>query len=287
MQGDACTAYRDPAAVYHNGIFYLYFTLVKTDPAGNVFSYTAMSKSDDFQNFSEPIILTPKDKNLNFSSPGNIIRYRNYWIMCLQTYPRPNGEKFGNSSARIWVMSSQDLENWSEPELLRVKGDNVKVEDMGRMIDPYIIENWCKPGEFWCFYKQNGVSMSYSYDLKHWSYYGFTKAGENVCVIEKDKRYYMFHSPRNGIGIMVSDDLMNWTESGKNIVLGQADWPWAQGRITAGFVIDCRHVAGVGKYLMFFHGTGPENGNASFDTHSCIGIAWSVNLFDWEFPIAD
>lgn len=284
LQGDNCSAYRDPAVVYNDGIFYLYFTLVETDSADNIFLYTAMSKSNNLQKFSEPVILTPQDKSLNFSSPGNIIRYRDCWIMCLQTYSRQNGEKYGNSSSRIWIMSSKDLENWSIPKLLYVKGDDIKVEDMGRMIDPYIIKDKCNPNKYWCFYKQNGISMSYSYNLKHWHYCGSVNAGENVCIIEKDDHYYMFHSPRNGIGIMVSDDLLNWTDTGKLITLGQLDWTWAQGRITAGFVLDCRHIAGVGKYLMFFHGTGPENEEVIFDKHACIGIAWSDNLFDWEYP---
>ncbi|PTY06079.1 hypothetical protein DB346_01550 [Verrucomicrobia bacterium LW23] len=39
---------------------------------------------------------------------------------------------------------------------------------------------------------------------------------------------------------------------------GQAGWPWARERITAGFVLDlCAHPA-VGKALLFFHGTGPD-----------------------------
>ncbi len=284
LQGNKTTAYRDPTAIYYQGTLYLYFTMVKTEPDGKVYLYTAVSKSRNLRSFTEPVILTQRDQSLNFSSPGNIIRHDNQWIMCLQTYPRQNGEKYGNNGARLWTMSSFDLDHWSEPELLRVKGSQTPDNKMGRMIDPYLIEDNNEPGKYWCFYKQNGVSMSYSYDLKNWHYSGSSNAGENVCVIKEGKRYLMFHSPHNGIGILESTDLVHWSDTGKLITLGQNSWPWAQGRITAGFVLNCRNVPDIGKYLMFLHGTGPENEEVIFDTHACIGIAWSDNLFDWEYP---
>ena len=37
------------------------------------------------------------------------------------------------------VSTPRDLENWSKPELLRVKGPDVPREKMGRMIDPYLL----------------------------------------------------------------------------------------------------------------------------------------------------
>jgi hypothetical protein len=53
---------------------------------------------------------------------------------------------------------------------------------MGRMIDPYIFPDKDEPGKWWCFYKQNGVSMSWSRDLKTWTYVGKRRAGENVAT---------------------------------------------------------------------------------------------------------
>jgi hypothetical protein len=32
---------------------------------------------------------------------------------------------------------------------------------------------------------------------------------------------------------------------------------------------------------MFFHGTGPEDEETIFDTHACIGVAWSFDLKNW------
>jgi len=44
FKGDDTTAYRDPAVLYHNNVFYLFFTLVKTED-GKIYSYTAESHS--------------------------------------------------------------------------------------------------------------------------------------------------------------------------------------------------------------------------------------------------
>ncbi|MEK3721475.1 hypothetical protein [Paenibacillus sp. FSL H8-0034] len=284
LQGNSRIAYRDPAALYHEGVFRLFFTLTETEPDGRIYMYTATSESRDLLSWSEPRKLTPRDRSLNYSSPGNVIRYQDRWVMCLQTYPRPNGEKYGNDSSRIWKMESEDLVQWTAPELLLLKGSEVPVEQMGRMIDPYLIEDKDQPGKWWCFYKQNGVSLSYSCDLEKWTYYGHERAGENVCILNEHNEYVMFHSPENGIGIMRSLDLKSWTHQQPVLTLGQQEWEWAKGRITAGFVLDCRNVAGIGKFLMFFHGSGPEDEQVIFDTHACIGIAWSDDLVEWHWP---
>lgn len=285
FKGDDTTAYRDPAAIYANGTFHLYFTLVRIE-SDSVFSYVAQSSSKDLKHWSEPQIITPRDQSLNFSSPGNVVRDGDEWVLCLQTYPRPGhvisqGVRYGNETSRIYTMRSKDLEHWKEPELIRVKGD-IPAEDMGRMIDPYLIR---KDGTWWCFYKQNGVSMSTSEDLEHWTFQGSANAGENVCILRRDDgSYVMFHSPANGIGIKTSDDLNSWSDDIAILTFGQDGWPWARGRLTAGAVIDCREVDGVGQYLMFFHGSGPlSETEGDFDRNSSIAMAWSGDLIDWTW----
>lgn len=291
FKGDGATAYRDPAALYHAGRFYLFFTLVTSDPAsGVVHMVTAASQSVDLVSWTAPRPLTPRDPARNYSSPGNVVRIGSEWVLCLQTYPRPSGEKYGNGSSRLWIMRSADLETWSTPELLRVKGPNVPDERMGRMIDPFLLQErgveGNGTGKWWCFYKQNGVSASWSDDiLATWHYAGRAESGENVCVLPDTGRggYVMFHSPDNGIGMMHSHNLTHWENIGFT-TLGQADWEWAQGRITAGFVLDLRGEPTVGKYVMFFHGSGPEDETMMFDTHASLGIAWSNDLRHWEWP---
>ena len=290
FKGNDSVAYRDPAVLYHKKLFYLFFTMVKSEADGKVYSYTAMSTSKDLRKWSDKKLLTPRDQNLDYSSPGNVIRYKNEWLLCLQTYPRPNYyvkdmPKFGTGDARIYIMRSKNLKRWSLPELLRVKGNEVSQTDMGRMIDPYLIEDKEEKGKWWCFYKQNGVSMSYTYDFKHWKYVGHTESGENVSVLNEDSTYILFHAPKNGIGIKKSTDLKHWEEFGNLITLGQKDWSWAKGRITAGTVMNLKNNANYGVYVMFFHGSGPLTEEAGdFDKNASIGIAWSKDLINWSWP---
>jgi hypothetical protein len=292
FRGDDSLAYRDPAVLYHEKTFYLFFTLTETEPDDSLFWYTALSKSQDLMHWSQPRRITPRDQNLNFSSPGNMIRLGEEWILCLQTYPIPgytrsSGElQYGTGDSRIWIMRSSDLEQWSEAELLKVKGNDVATQDMGRMIDPYLIEDKDEPGKWWCFYKQNGVSYSWSYDLENWTFSGRTQSGENVCVLIDGGEYLLFHSPENGMGVKRSTDLVSWRDVGELIILGQVDWPWAERRLTAGVVLDLRQDVDFGKYIMFYHGEGPgkENSIETFVANCSIGIAWSDDLVSWDWP---
>ncbi len=285
FRGDATTAYRDPAVIYDHGWFYLYFSLMEIDSDKKVFARTAWSKSDDLVHWTKPKVFTPQDQHLNYGSPGGVIRFGGEWILCLQTYPRPNGERFGNKDSRIWIMRSNDLENWGPAELLQVKGPDVPQEKMGRMIDPFLIKDKDDPNKWWCFFKQNGISLSWSRDLKTWTFEGNIQAGENPCVIVDGGEYVLFHSPGNGIGVKRSADLKTWKNAGL-LTLGQKAWPWAQGRLTAGFVLDLRGDPKVGKALLFFHGSDfPENDpRGGFDNFASLGLAWSDDLQNWHWP---
>lgn len=287
FRGDDRTAYRDPTAIYEGGWFHLFFTLVETEPDGQVYMYLGKSKSRDLIHWEPVRKLTPRDQSLNYSSPGNIIRFGGKWVICLQTYPRNNGEKYGNETSRVYAAESEDLEAFSTPRMLMVKGD-VPVPEMGRMIDPYLLEDAAVPGRWWCFFKQNGVGMSYSADLVHWTFAGHAHSGENVCVIRTDGRYCLFHSPHNGIGVMESDDCVHWTDTGRLITLGQENWSWARGRLTAGFVMDASDAfEGEKTWLMFFHGSGPDDERTAFDQFASVALAWSNDLAIWEWPKGD
>ena len=280
IPGDDTHAYRDPAVLYRDGVFRLYCTYVETEADGGVYMYTVLMHSTDLVRWSDPIKLTPRDRSLNFSSPGNIVEWEGKYILCLQTYCRENGEKYGNERSRIYTMTSADLEHWEEPAPLMVKGD-MPIADMGRMIDPYLIYD--RRHALWnCFYKQNGVSRSTSPDLIRWEYRGSFPGGENVSVIEKDGVYFMFHSPVNGIGVKRSRDLEHWEDVGELLTFGQRDWIWARGRLTAGFVLPYEE-NGETVYLMFFHGTGPQDERVCFDNNASIGLAWSYDLVRWNW----
>lgn len=286
FEGNYKYAYRDPAVIYIDGIFHLYFTLVERAADSGMYLFLAYSSSPDLVHWTFPKQLTPRDRKLNYSSPGNIIRYDGEWIMCLQTYPTPNNETWGNATSRIWIMRSEDLETWSEPEILMVKGDNVPVAEMGRMIDPFLLEDGNEPGKWWCYYKQNGVSISYSYDLKTWKFYGTANSGENVTVLSKDGEYILFHSPENGIGMKRSKSPVSWGEDEVLITLGQQKWSWAKRRLTAATVLDLTGNKHFGKYVMFFHGSSEEGAKPFYNAHNnaSLGIAWSDDLQNWNWP---
>jgi len=287
FRGDGQTAYRDPAAIYHDGWFHLYFTYVTKEADGLAYSRVAWSKSRDLLRWTEVTPFTPLDLNFNYGSPGDVIRFGKHWVLCLQTYPRPNGEKYGNKNARIWTMRSYDLEHWLEPTLLQVKGPDVPIERMGRMIDPYLFQDKDEPGKWWCIYKQKGLSMSWSRDLETWTFAGNFAAAENPCVIVDRGEYVLFDSPAGGIGVKRSRDLHAWRDVAL-LTLGQKDWPWAQGRLTAGFVLDLRNVPEVGKAIMFFHGSRypEEDPRGGFDNFASIGFAWSDDLEQWSWAKA-
>ena len=262
---------------YHDGLFRMFHTRVHAESDGIYHSFTAVTESRDLVNWSEPKLLTPKDRRLNYSSPGDVIRYGGEWVLCLQTYPM-RGDSFGDDTARIFLMRSDDLAHWSEPELIPVKGPDVPEAEMGRMIDPYLLEDKDIPGRWWCFYKQNGASMSYTDDFKTWTYMGSIDCGENVCALVEDDEYILFHSLRNGIGIKRSKDMAYWTDV-EHLTFAQAE-----GRLTAGHVLDLRRLPEIGKCVMFFHGSVSReiqpketHGNAS------LALAWSENLVHWDW----
>jgi hypothetical protein len=87
----------------------------------------------------------------------------------------------------------------------------------------------------------------------------------------------------NEIGLMKSQDLKSWHKTDELITLDQNNWEWAKGRLTAGFILDCKDI-NIGKYIMFFHGIGPQDESVTFDTNACIGIAWSDDLVIWVYP---
>ena len=264
-------SYRDPAAYIENGTIYLFFTLVENTPERQYF-YVAVSRSTDFINWSKFEILTEKDNLKNYSSPGNVIKFNNDYYLCLQTYPRKDGQIYGNENSRIFTIKSKDLIHWDEPVLLKVKG-NIPESDMGRMIDPYLLDDGDK---FICFFKQNGVSYSTSKDLANWQFQGFTECGENVCVIKENDEYLIFNSPDNGINIMATKDFKTFTDV-RTLYLNQENKPWAKDRITAGFVIDTSSISPY-KYAMFYHGDNED----AYLFGASLAVAFSDDLINWS-----
>lgn len=294
--GDGVVAYRDPAASFNGKGIDLWMTKVETDmKTGLIYSYIVECGTRDFFRGMDLNPVTPRDQRLNFSSPGNAVRVGNELLLCCCSYPREGyrqGDpiRWGDDNARCYLLR-KDLTKkgkacvWSEPELMKLKGNEVPLAEMGRMIDPYLIEDPKTPGKWWCFFKQGGISRSWTTDFKTWHYAGKMKGGENVCILRKDDgKYLMFHSPKDGIGLKESDDLENWTDLGMAKIAGRENWPWARGRLTAACVVDLRKMNGIGKYVMFFHGSGPgpETEQKYFDANASIAMVFSDDLIHWR-----
>ena len=263
FHGNDRFAYRDPACIFHGGTYYLFFTYSEKD-GEYMYNRIGMSKSTDLKEWTDVRILTPRDYNLNYCSPGNIFPDGDEFVMCFTSYPMPysfNKWHCADESARLFTVRTKDFEVFTEPELLNPKGD-MPQEEIGRMIDPFII----REGEYWyIFFKQNGVSLSRSKDLKFWEFMGSAKAGENACVLKKDGEFILVHSPKNGIAFARSKDMKSW-EQFSHTTLGKDKEEWAKRRVTAGFVMEAGENIGH-KYIMFYHGSRdvyPEtHGNSS------------------------
>lgn len=278
---------------YDNGVFYLFYSYVREEEQHLIYWYVGESTSRDLKHWSAPHPITPKDQNLNYSSPGSLIHIGDEWILCFQTYPivnmhRGDPLRFGDSRSRLFVSRSRNLKAWGPPELIKVKGPNVSVGDMGSMIDPFILRDKDIPGKWWCLYKQNGmIHASWSKDLVTWMPSDIVIAnGENPDVIVQGKDYVLFYAPKNGIGVKHSSDLQHWRDDGPPITLGQSHWPWSEARLTAGYVADMRKVPGVHKYILVCHSMGPgkKKTDANTNANCSIVIAWSDDLKTWHWP---
>ena len=94
---------RDPAAIWHEGVCYLYYTRHAGDWEAGASWDVGMVATRDFGVFSEERVITPK----GYASPGNVVRSGGEWIMPLQSYPWPS---------EVALLRSRDLVNWSEPD---------------------------------------------------------------------------------------------------------------------------------------------------------------------------
>jgi hypothetical protein len=298
LQGNDTTAFRDPILAHIGPQFYLIYSYVRTEEDNLVYWYTAYSTSPDLQHWTAPHIITPKSQDLNYSSPGSLTRVGDHWLLALQTIPM-NGVRMGDGPpihwpeehSRLWTMTTKDFKSWTAPELIRVKGPDVAQKDMGRMIDPFLLQDRTVPHKWWCFFKQGGdVFESYSTDDRQtWHFLAAPVArGENPEVIYDDHaaEYVLYYSPTNGTGVKRSKGLIHWADDGPPITLGQAAWPYAETRITAGYVADLRKVPGIEHYVFVCHTMGPgkvKNTHNLFANDNLV-IAWSDDLHTWHYP---
>lgn len=276
-------AVRDPATFFHNGVFHCFHTAVE-EGAKAPRLFVDVTQSPDLVNWSPPRRLTQSD--LNFSSPGNILRVDDTWVLCVQSYPVRPGESYGSDESRLWLMTSRDLEDWEEPYLLQPEGCRAEWSRSRRQIDPYLVEH---DGQFWCFYKTDGkLGLLVSPDLREWREASpqhpvlsdaQTPDGatvENPCVMRDGDEFVLFFAPcrtGRGIGTARSSDLINWRDV---LYLDFPALSWASGGPTAAMVLETRNA--LGRWTMFFHGDREAPHGAA------LGLAWSDDLTHWRCP---
>jgi hypothetical protein len=271
---------RDPLLHYHDGVFRCFHTAAEQHD-GNYRLFLDVTQSTDLIHWSAPTRLTTSE--LGFSSPGSIIQVGDEWVMSVQSYPIPEGQKHADETARLWLMTSLDLDNWSDPEPIKPDGAQVNWTESHRQIDPCLIEH---DGRYWCFYKTGGrLGLLVSDDLEHWVEASPDRpvlgpgdtpdhsGVENPCVVRDGDGFTMFFAPcrqGRGIGVARSDDLLHWYDVR---YLDFPSLPWADGGPTAAMVADLRDVCD--KWVMVFHGERPGPHAAA------LGIAYSDDLEHW------
>lgn len=281
FRGNDKEAFRDPTAVFFDGSYHLFFTKsIKEN--GYMYNFVAHSVSSDLIHWTEPRVITGKDRLKNYCSPGNIIKYKDELFLCVTSYPmpKPYDEQFyADDTARIYFIKTTDFKSFTEPEIIYAKGGE-NIEEMGRMIDPFVLRDKDNPDRYLLFFKQNGLSISESYDMKNWKFIGSSDAGENACVIVKDGKYMLIHSPEDGIGIKISEDLLSWEDRGV-IYLNRKCWDWANGRLTAAFVMESCGKTKY-KYIIFFHGSRKE---CPPETHGAatLAVAYTDDFINFSY----
>ena len=80
FSGDERFAYRDPACYYFDGKYRLFFTVSEKD-GGFMYNRVGYSVSEDLVDWSEPVMLTERDKGLNFCSPGCVTEHNGEYIL--------------------------------------------------------------------------------------------------------------------------------------------------------------------------------------------------------------
>lgn len=275
---------RDPAVLKKDGIWNCFYTHIEKRDVrqGKIRLALGRIRSRDLVHWSDPEIILSGPEG--FSSPGNVLKTSEGYVICLQSYPVRTGELYGSEDCRLWLMKSRDLERFCGPVKVSRDGCRAQWAKSPRQIDPYLVR---KCNRYYMFYKTEGcIGLLQSSDLQDFEEYADERpvlapsdlpdgvTAENPCVIEAGGKYRMFFAPcrpGRGIGTAWSEDLLHWKG------IRYLDFPkedWAPGGPTAPAVIDDREESG--EWIMFYHGDteGVHGG--------MLGIARSKDLTNWE-----
>jgi len=290
IQNPICTprgvGVRDAAILWHEGVLHCFYT-ASFQGEGTIISQIEHIQSRDLRNWERcPDVVTDPPV---FWSVGNVIRANNEWVLCMQDYRIPIGEKWAGDDARLWLTRSADLMTWGDPVSMNPVGAQVQWRPTQRQIDPYIVEH---EGRYYCFYKGGGLGLLVSEDLITWKEASperpvfsaqDTPDGsgmENACVVRDGDEFVLFFAPnrvQRGVGTARSKDLFHWYDT-RYFDLPKRPWMIGHQVANAAMVVDARQ--DLGAWLMVFHSDDDE-----VTPHSgVLALAWSENLVDWHCP---
>lgn len=276
---------RDPAAVWHEGKFYLYFTVqFEQQRWGAPEGYQCfVTMTEDFREFTSPRPVTPT----GYVSPGNILRLQDRWIMSVTRYPRP---------CAVALTESLDLLHWSEPRTVipTFHGDYWGNNAHGP-IDGYPFF-W--QGRCWMLYtdfkagtSSQHLGLSVSDDLRTFEnltpdrplldsdFYDEHKGIENASLVIDGEKLHLFCSvgmPEQRVAKLTSSDIMHWPKLDDRAEIGGLNQEWSKFIASAQFVADWRDVTGF--WTMLFMGTRHHD---PYD-RMMLGMARSKDLETWE-----
>jgi len=273
---------RDPAAIWHDGVCYLYYTRHVGGWTQEATWDIGLVTTRDFRRFSDERIITP----LGYASPGNIVRAADQWVLVVQSYPWPS---------EIALMFSNDLVDWSEPA-------HIVPADTGPGWGPEHgpIDGWLflHDGTWHCawvnFLKgtdHRAFGMHASIDMHSWgnltprgpfidgSAYNHNGGVENCAIVRATDEWHFFASvgmqPQR-LGHVSAASPFEWPALTPGCELELTLDRWCAYSQSALFVDDWRSVCG--KWAMIYHGIETHDADATF------GLAFSDDLWHWRPP---
>lgn len=275
---------RDPCAVYHDGTFYLYYT-VMSEPSRWCSPHTyrlEMTTTRDFVRFTPPQVISP----FGYASPGNVMFVEGRWLMSAQRYPWPTA---------IVVLESKDLVTWSKPRQVIGADTGLFWSKKHGPIDGFLF-GW-QDKLYLVFTNQTRdkeaqqVGLAVAEDLEHFtvltpdrplldsSAYDQVQGVENCSILVQGDTLYLFVSvgmAEQKVARVKSRDLFHWPALTPEHEIAGLNQEWSRHYACAQFVADWRD--SLGAYVMFYMGCRHKD---PFE-RMALGMAVSNDLDHWE-----
>jgi len=270
---------RDPAAVWHEGVCYLFYTRHIGGWQESASWDIGMVATQDFREFAAESIITPK----GYASPGNIARANDQWVLPVQSYPWPS---------EIALLYSDDLIEWSQPHHIIPADTGPGWDAVHGPIDGRQFRHqdrwYCVWTNFLAGSDHRAFGVSASWDLQAWenltpdgpfidgSHYYPNGGVENCAIIGTEGEWHFFASvgmsPQRLAHVSAAEPFA-WPALTPDAEIILPRDAWCAYSQSAVFVDDWRAVWG--KYAMLYHGQQAPDGPGT------LGLALSDDLWEW------